>query len=133
MASYTLQVDTAGSSDQLTANLALNGRARTGGSNLRRQQYLQRGFDHANRRSVPLFEFDHLWHPGDVNGKPAGRGYRSVSFYTMEPRSGSGTVSSGVATFASSTLTAGSYSITAAYSGDSNYKPEHIQRIAAHH
>ena len=36
---------------------------------------------------------------------------------------GSGTVSGGVATFSISTLAVGSYSITAAYSGDSNYSP----------
>jgi len=36
---------------------------------------------------------------------------------------GSGTVSGGIATFSTSTLAVGSYSITAAYSGDSNYNP----------
>jgi hypothetical protein len=47
-----------------------------------------------------------------------------VTFYNNGSTAlGSGSVSGGVATFSSSTLAVGSYSITAYYSGDSNYNP----------
>jgi DNA-binding beta-propeller fold protein YncE len=45
----------------------------------------------------------------------------TVTFYNGSTVLGTGTVNGGTATFSSSTLATGSYSITAAYPGDSNY------------
>jgi hypothetical protein len=50
-------------------------------------------------------------------GAPTG----TVSFYDGTTSLGSGSLASGVATYTASSLTAGSHSITAAYSGDSNF------------
>jgi hypothetical protein len=47
----------------------------------------------------------------------------TVVFYDGSTQLGSGTVTSGVATFTTSALTIGPHSITAAYSGDSSYNP----------
>ncbi len=50
-------------------------------------------------------------------GTPTG----SVDFYDGATLLGSGTLASGVATYATSSLTSGTHSITAAYAGDSNF------------
>ena len=46
----------------------------------------------------------------------------TVTFLDGTTALGSGTLSGGVATFSSSTFAAGTHSITASYSGDSNYR-----------
>lgn len=45
----------------------------------------------------------------------------SVDFYDAATHLGSGTITSGVATYSTSSLTAGTHSITAVYAGDSNF------------
>ena len=45
----------------------------------------------------------------------------SVDFYDATTHLGSGTITSGAATYATSSLTAGTHSITAVYAGDSNF------------
>ncbi|MBZ5684902.1 MAG: Ig-like domain repeat protein [Acidobacteriia bacterium] len=52
-----------------------------------------------------------------VSGSPSG----SVNFYDGATLLGSGTIASGTATYATSTLAVGSHSITAAYSGDTQF------------
>jgi len=54
---------------------------------------------------------------------PAGMPTGSVTFWDGTTQLGSGTVTAGVATYATSSLGAGSHSITAQYSGDSNFTP----------
>jgi large repetitive protein len=124
LASYTLQVDTAASSDQLAVNLALNSLL------------------------VPTVAISATSNPFGVGlttpTVALSLSSNSISYGTLETFTatltsaatgtvnfynngstllGTGAVSSGVATFSSSTLAAGSYSITASYSGDSNYNP----------
>ena len=124
VASYTLQVNTAGSGDTLTANLALNGAlipavaisatSNTFGVGLTTPTV---GLS-LSSSSITYGTLETL--TATVPSAATG----TVTFYNNGTTAlGSGTVSGGTATFSSSTLTAGSYSITAAYSGDSNYNP----------
>ena len=126
VASYTLQVDTTGSSDILTANLALNP---------------------ALVPAVAISAVSNTFGVG-VTTQPVGLDMTSTSitvgtpetFYAYVPSAAGGTVtfynngstalnsvpvpvSGGTATFSPSTLPIGSYTITAYYSGDSNYNP----------
>jgi large repetitive protein len=124
VASYTLQVDTAGSGDQLTANLALNGALAPAVAISAASNTFNVGLTtptvvlSLSSNSITYGTLETL----TANVPVAATG--SVSFYNNGTTLlGTGPVSGGVATFASSTLTAGSYSITAAYSGDSNYNP----------
>lgn len=54
---------------------------------------------------------------------PAGTPTGSVVFYDGTTSLGSGTLASGVATYATTALAAGAHSITAQYSGDANFAP----------
>ena len=54
---------------------------------------------------------------------PAGAPTGTVTFYDGATQLGSGTLASGVATYATSALALGAHSITALYSGDSNFAP----------
>lgn len=56
-----------------------------------------------------------------LTGRPAATG--TVSFWDGTTLLGTGSVSGGSATFASSALAVGSHSITAVYSGDTNFNP----------
>jgi hypothetical protein len=124
VANYTLQVDTAGSSDTLTANLALNGAltpavaisvvSNTFGVGVTTQPV---GIDMTSTSiTYGTPETFYAYLPPTATG--------TVTFYNNGSTAlGSGSVSGGVATFSSSTLAVGSYSITAYYSGDSNYNP----------
>ena len=122
VASYTLQVNAAGSSDTLTANLTLNG-ALTPPVAI---STTSNSFDvgavtptvglSLSAASVTYGTLVTL----TATVPPAASG--TVTFYNNGSTVlGAGSVSGGTATFSSSTLAAGSYSITAAYSGDSNY------------
>jgi hypothetical protein len=127
VASYTLQVDTAtaaGSSDTLTANLALNpalfpavaisATSNTFGVGMTTPTV---GLS-LSSNSITYGTLETL----TANVPSAATG--SVNFYNNgSALLGTGTVSGGVATFSSSTLAPGSFSITASYSGDSNYNP----------
>ena len=124
VASYTLQVDTAGSSDTLTANLVLNGAlappvAVSATSNTfavgTTTTTITLGLSSA---SITYGTEETLMAtlPSTATG--------TVTFYNNGSTIlGTGTVVGGTASLSSSTLTAGSYLITAAYSGDSNYNP----------
>ncbi len=122
VASYTLQLDTAGSGDDLTANLALNPAlipavAISATSNTFSVGATTPTVDlnlSSSSISYGTLETFTATVPSAATG--------SVNFYNnVSTLLGNGTVSGGTATFSTSTLTAGSYSITAVYSGDSNY------------
>jgi hypothetical protein len=125
VASYTLQVDTAGAGDTLTANLALNGALIPAVAISATSNAFGVGL------TTPTVSLDYSTSGSIAYGTPetfsaylpsAATG--TVIFYNNGSTFlGSGTVSGGTATFSSSTLAAGSYSITAYYSGDSNYNP----------
>lgn len=53
---------------------------------------------------------------------PAGAPTGTADFYDGTTKLGTGTLTAGVATYATSTLAAGAHSITAVYSGDGNFK-----------
>ena len=124
VASYTLEVNTAGSSDMLTANLVLNGAfapavAVSATSNTfavgMTTTTITLGLSSA---SITYGTEETLMAtlPSTATG--------TVTFYNNGSTIlGTGTVVGGTASLSSSTLTAGSYLITAAYSGDSNYNP----------
>jgi hypothetical protein len=126
VASYTLQVDTAGSSDTLTANLTLNSAlvpavAISAVSNT-----------FAVGVTTPPIDLDYSTNDSITYGTPetfyaylpSYSATGTVTFYNNGTTVlGSGPVSGGMATFSSSTLATGSYSITAYYSGDANYNP----------
>jgi len=52
-----------------------------------------------------------------------------IAFYDGSKLLGSGTLTSGVATFTTSTLSAGTHSILASYAGDTNYEPNKSSRL----
>jgi sugar lactone lactonase YvrE len=122
VANYTLKVDTAASSDTLTANLTLNSGlapavaiSTTSNSFAVGTTTLSVGLS-LSSASVTYGTLVTMTAtlPSPATG--------SVTFYNNgSVKLGSGTLSGGVATFSSSTLAAGSYSVTAAYLGDSNY------------
>ena len=122
VATYTLQIDTAGTNDSLTANLTLNaGLAPAVAISTTSTNFgvgtVTPTVD-LTLSSVTItygtLETFTATLPTAATG--------TVTFYNNGTTSlGSGTLSGGTATFSSSTLTAGSYSITAVYSGDSNY------------
>jgi uncharacterized repeat protein (TIGR02543 family) len=122
VASYTLQVDTAGSSDTLTANLTLNGAldpavaiSATSNSFGVGMTTPLVGLDYSTSGSIAYGtpETFYAYLPPGATG--------TVTFYNGSTALGSGSLISGTATFSSSTLATGSYSITAYYPGDSNY------------
>jgi hypothetical protein len=122
VASYTLQVDTVGSSDTLTANLALNGAlvpavaiSATSNSFGVGMTTPLVGLDYSTSGSIAYGtpETFYAYLPPGATG--------TVTFYNGSTALGSGSLISGTATFSSSTLATGSYSITAYYPGDSNY------------
>jgi hypothetical protein len=124
VANYALQVNTAGSKDTLTANLTLNGALNPAVAITATSNTFSVGF------TTPTVNLS-LSSPSITYGTqetltatvPSGD-TGSVTFYTNGTTVlGMGTVSEGTASFSSATLTAGSYSITAAYSGDSNNNP----------
>ena len=125
IASYTLQVDTVGTGDTLTANLSLN-------SGLVPAVAISTTSDPFNigiaTTTVTLSLSSSSITYGTQETLTAtlpSAATGSVTFYNNGTAAlGTGTVNAGTASFSSSTLTAGSYSITAAYSGDSNYSPE---------
>jgi hypothetical protein len=125
VASYTLQFNTDGTGDTLTANLALNPAlgppvAISTVSNTFDVGVTTPpvGVDYSTSGSIAYGTPETLY--GYVPATATG----TVTFYNNGTTVlGSGTVSGGTATFSSSTLPVGSYSITAAYSGDSNYNP----------
>jgi hypothetical protein len=118
-------VDTAGAGDTLTANLALNGALIPAVAISATSNAFGVGL------TTPTVSLDYSTSGSIAYGTPetfsaylpsAATG--TVIFYNNGSTFlGSGTVSGGTATFSSSTLAAGSYSITAYYSGDSNYNP----------
>jgi CSLREA domain-containing protein len=127
VASYTLQVDTVGSSDTLTANLTLNSALDPAVAISATSNAFGVGM------TTPTVGLDYSTSGSIGYGTPE-------TFYAYLPPGATGTVtfynngstplnsvpapvSGGTATFSSSTLAVGSYSITAAYSGDSNYNP----------
>ncbi len=122
VASYTLQVNTAGSNDTLSANLTLNGGLAPPVAISAASNTFDVGMTtptvglslSSNSITYGTLETFTATVPSAATG--------SVTFYNNGTTvMGMGTVSGGTATFSSSALTAGSYSITAAYSGDSNY------------
>jgi hypothetical protein len=58
-----------------------------------------------------------------VTSKDSGTPTGTVSFYDSTTLLGTGTLNNGTAQYSTSTLTVGSHSITAVYSGDSNFLP----------
>ncbi len=123
VASYTLQVDTVGTGDTLTANLVLNSAL----SPAVAISAISNTFDigiatptvglSLSQSSVAYGT--QVMFTATVPAAATG----SVTFYNNGTTALGApiTVSGGTATFSSSTLSAGSYSITASYSGDSNY------------
>ena len=122
VASYTLQVNAAGSGDTLTANLLLNGAVTPAVAISATSSTFNVGLTTPtvglSLSSASVTYGTLVTFTATVPSPATG----SVKFYNNgSTLLGTGTVSGGTATFSSSTLAAGSYSITAAYSGDSNY------------
>jgi hypothetical protein len=124
VASYTLQVNMAGSSDHLTATLALDSALSPAVAISATSNTFGVGITtptvglalSSSSISYGSLETFTATVPSAATG--------TVNFYNNgSTLLGSGTVSGGTATFSSSTLAVGSYSVTAAYSGDSNYSP----------
>ncbi len=124
VASYTLQVNTVGTGDTLTANLALNAaHAPPVGISATSNAF---GVGMTTPTvSLALSSASITYGTQEtLTATLPSAATGSVTFFNNGSTAlGTGPVSGGTASFSSSTLTAGSYSITAAYSGDGNYNP----------
>jgi sugar lactone lactonase YvrE len=125
VASYTLQVNTVGTGDALTANLTLNGTATPAVAISTTSDPFNIGIA-TTTVTLSLSSSSITYGTQEtLTATLPSAATGSVTFYDNGTIAlGTGTVNAGTASFSSSTLTAGSYSITAAYSGDSNYSPE---------